>query len=491
MESQRMELEKDKNQIQDELLKLKIDRHTLQTLEKKLFKDQERLDSVKKNLQDLVKQESQRIVKEQNNIELQETKQLERKKQLEQEKALILEAMELEQKKINDGKEKIVEDNKKISKEMSDIADKYKRINEKEDEIYKQENNIKDQMAQIESSKNKIKSDRDYIIKQEGLVKAQKDEIKGDEQKIWREMQIIADEKEKIVYEKTKIEREKKKIESQKAKISEREDALDLEKSNIDEEKLKIQEERNKLQIEKLNLAEMLRTREEEQPLALSLIQQDEIEQHVEKLKVLVRKQRHLVTDENGNDISNDDNVYLPKSKRVLAGSITIPDGSYELAQIATILKKEFSKKGIHFRMEVNENTMRTEIYCSNANIDFTQSDSIRSILGFQSRILNAGETHISDNVVNILKVNIIRVECSLASGAFINGKPCHTIHEFFPDVAPGYKLDIVPKTITYLPIVRKSIPSVTVRFLDQDDNLIDFRNETLTCRLHIRRVNE
>jgi hypothetical protein len=68
-----------------------------------------------------------------------------------------------------------------------------------------------------------------------------------------------------------------------------------------------------------------------------------------------------------------------------------------------------------------------------------------------------------------------------------MNNKPVHTIHEFSPDVLPGYKINEVPKNIIYLPLNTNSISSVTLELVDQDGNLIDFRGETITIRLHLR----
>ena len=32
-----------------------------------------------------------------------------------------------------------------------------------------------------------------------------------------------------------------------------------------------------------------------------------------------------------------------------------------------------------------------------------------------------------------------MRIECDIITGSYINGKPTHTLYEFFPSVPPGY----------------------------------------------------
>lgn len=170
-----------------------------------------------------------------------------------------------------------------------------------------------------------------------------------------------------------------------------------------------------------------------------------------------------------------------PSDIDILAGekTITIPTGSYEIKDINNFLQRSLGND-IHFMLKVNNNTLKSEILC-NRKINFKKNNTIGPLLGFSE----------SDKPVNILKVNAIRIECNITTGAYANNKLVHTIHEFFPIVSPGYKIVEVPKNVIYLPVTVKTIHNLNISIVDQDGDLVDFRGETITIRLHLKRISE
>ena len=165
---------------------------------------------------------------------------------------------------------------------------------------------------------------------------------------------------------------------------------------------------------------------------------------------------------------------------------LTLPTGSYEIDDIDRYLNNALSPKGITITLKPNNNTLRSIIKCSRV-INFEPADSIGSVLGFARRKLEANVTYESDQPVAILKVNALRVECNITAGAYINEQKVHTIHEFFPAVPPGYKIIEVPSQIIYLPIAVKTIDHLQIRIVDQEGNLVNFRGEVITIRLHLK----
>lgn len=165
---------------------------------------------------------------------------------------------------------------------------------------------------------------------------------------------------------------------------------------------------------------------------------------------------------------------------------VTIPTGSYEIEDIERYVQSALNDKRIIVNIKPNNNTLRSEIKCS-SDINFEPDDSIGSLLGFAKRVLPANISHESDLPVAILKVNALRVECNITAGAYINERKVHTIHEFFPVVPPGYKIVEVPSHVIYLPVTSKTIDHIQLRLVDQNGDLVNFRGEVITIRLHIK----
>lgn len=168
---------------------------------------------------------------------------------------------------------------------------------------------------------------------------------------------------------------------------------------------------------------------------------------------------------------------------------IEIPIGSYELQDIADYItaqyKAEDSKRSI--RIEANNNTLQIEITSSHETVFFNRSRSIGKLLGYHGESLQPGKKHLSQQPVNILRVNAIQVQCNIIRGTFMNDSPAHILHEFALDVPPGYKLDVIPRNLIYLPVNVKEITSLQVWIVDQEGRLVNFRGEEITLRLHLR----
>ena len=84
----------------------------------------------------------------------------------------------------------------------------------------------------------------------------------------------------------------------------------------------------------------------------------------------------------------------------------------------------------------------------------------------------------------------MLRVECNITRGAYINNKKVHTIHEFFPAVPPGFKIIEIPSKVIYQPLGVRSIHHIQLKIVDEYGDLVNFRGETITVRLHIKSVN-
>lgn len=138
-----------------------------------------------------------------------------------------------------------------------------------------------------------------------------------------------------------------------------------------------------------------------------------------------------------------------------------------------------------YFSLKPNNNTLKCELQ-SAYEIDFSKKDSIGELLGFSNRILPANILHESDIHVDIVTVVTIRIECNIAKGCFYGNVLSHTIFEFAPSADPGYAIDVEPNHHIYLPVIENNlISNITVSELDQNSNLINFRDEQMhNCKV-------
>lgn len=174
--------------------------------------------------------------------------------------------------------------------------------------------------------------------------------------------------------------------------------------------------------------------------------------------------------------------------------SIEIPEGSYELENIIQYLDKELaSRAGSNpnslIDMEANTNTMKCMFYSSIFDIHFEKENSIGSIFGFSKRMLPKNHIHVSDEPINILITNSIRIECNIIRGSFVNNKPSHVLHEFTPSVPPGFQIIECPPHLIYLPLKVNTIQNLQVRVVNEQGHLVNFRKENISLRLHIRKI--
>lgn len=169
---------------------------------------------------------------------------------------------------------------------------------------------------------------------------------------------------------------------------------------------------------------------------------------------------------------------------------ISVPTGSYELSDIEKYVNSQLDPSSYEFlKLTANNNTLKT-IVKGTFDVDFNVENSIGGLLGFQKRLLQANVLHESDYPTNILKMNSLLIYCNITTGNYVNGAPGHIIHQFFPSVPPGYKIIEVPDHVTYLPVTAKEMLSnITLKIVDQDGDLVNFRGETVTVGLHLKRV--
>lgn len=167
--------------------------------------------------------------------------------------------------------------------------------------------------------------------------------------------------------------------------------------------------------------------------------------------------------------------------------------GAYELSDISKYIKKKILEENpdsgnINFSLIGNRNTQCSEIY-STYDIDFSPDkiNNIGSVLGF-NKFLEPNVLHESINPISIVSVNTIQVICNISSGAYTNNYQSHSIYEFGLDVTPGFRISILTQKVIYFPITVQTLTNLSLRLVDQNNNNIDFRDELIVIRVHLRK---
>lgn len=170
---------------------------------------------------------------------------------------------------------------------------------------------------------------------------------------------------------------------------------------------------------------------------------------------------------------------------------IEIPIGTYEIVDIAEVInnqiKKKYTKDEAVLTISINENTLNCIVKCTK-RINFKKHRNIGSLLGFINCYVEPNIETESNSLVNISKINSIRIQCNITASSFLNGARDHIIHEFFPNCKIGYKIMEIPKNIIYLPVAVRTIDYISLKIVDQNNNLVDFRGEEITIRVHLKK---
>lgn len=187
----------------------------------------------------------------------------------------------------------------------------------------------------------------------------------------------------------------------------------------------------------------------------------------------------------------NNELTFYIESKKTLQ-TVRLPTGTYEVDDIRTYLEDKMGGADV-VSLRGNNNTLTTALKSIHTiMIDYTQP-TIAPMLGFtklteNKRRLDPNIWHESNDTVDIVKVNVIQVKCSAIHGSYKDGLDDHILHTFYPTVPPGFKIVEKPNNLIYLPVNVNRIDTIHIRIVDQDDNIINFRGEQITVRLHLKR---
>lgn len=171
---------------------------------------------------------------------------------------------------------------------------------------------------------------------------------------------------------------------------------------------------------------------------------------------------------------------------------IILTPGAYNITDIDREIKRMIDANGDtakNIMITPNYNTLKCRMVIVGLyQVDFTVTNSIRSVLGFNSQVLSKAGTFSGEKNVNISDINSLIIGCSIVNDSYVNGSSSDCIFTFSPNVPPGALIAVRPSQILYLPVVQSyTVQQITMRITDQSGNEVDLNGERVTYYLHLR----
>lgn len=142
--------------------------------------------------------------------------------------------------------------------------------------------------------------------------------------------------------------------------------------------------------------------------------------------------------------------------------NVTVAQGLYDLTGLNSAIQRELENIGAPISpfplisLSADNSTQKVFItrFYTQSVIDFTQADTFRDILGFDSQIIASNPTAplntLADNVANFNTVNFFLVHSDIVSkGLRLNGNFNQIIAKILINVAPGSQITYTPNNPT------------------------------------------
>jgi hypothetical protein len=181
---------------------------------------------------------------------------------------------------------------------------------------------------------------------------------------------------------------------------------------------------------------------------------------------------------------------------------VTIPQGLYDLSGINQAILRELENQGAKIdpdpliTLTPDEPTQKVEIRFSypTVSVDFTQADTPRDILGFNSQVLGpypgAPVSILADNVAAFNQINYFLIHSDLTNkGIRFNNNYSQTIAQVLIDVPPGSQIVSTPQNpakINAPELGGAKRTNLRVWLTDDKDRRVNTNGEYFTARIVI-----
>ena len=175
--------------------------------------------------------------------------------------------------------------------------------------------------------------------------------------------------------------------------------------------------------------------------------------------------------------------------------NITFPQGVWNYTDFNEYIK-EITKTGDNddpvypITLEFDSTTFRVTIELgNNYQIDLSQSN-FNELVGFDKKILKDA-VNIGQRVPNLSQdTDILNVHCDLVNSSLVDGDESDIIYTFSTSVLrPSYSFTLEPRRVTYNPVNKQQISSITIYITDGKKRLINLNGADTSFSLILRKV--
>lgn len=164
---------------------------------------------------------------------------------------------------------------------------------------------------------------------------------------------------------------------------------------------------------------------------------------------------------------------------------VLIPEGAYEIKALNATIQKLI---GDAVTNKYNISTLKPVITIKrNYKVSFKEKNRLANLLGFHTKEYDAGSHESEKNIVKIISINSILIH--LNTGSIVNGQTYSVIYSFSPKVSLVYKIIKKPTNPVYLLVSNKSIKDFKITITDQNNVLLNLREEIVTISFHLREI--
>ena len=191
-------------------------------------------------------------------------------------------------------------------------------------------------------------------------------------------------------------------------------------------------------------------------------------------------------------DLVEDDIKLVLDEKSSSSVTYEVDPGIYTYKDLSkalfNILQHEYPSSDSEILIRLDDITRKTKLVVRPGiiAISFDGKSFCSTVLGGDYKHYNQ---YISQKMVNLCNTNKVHLKGDVIKGSVVNGKREPILFSFVLDKPAGYKVFCEPETIHYKKINKSVLNTITFYLEDENNEKVDFNQETLTFTLQMIKI--